>query len=82
MVDFPGGPVVKNPPAGAGDMSSIPGLGRFHNFWASTLEAMLCNMKSYRNEKLFTTTREQVPLIAIREKAHMQQRRPSAAKKK
>ena len=26
--DFPGGPVVKNPPANAGDMSSILGLGR------------------------------------------------------
>ena len=25
---FPGGPVVKNPPANAGDMSWIPGLGR------------------------------------------------------
>ena len=26
--DFPCGPVVKNPPASAGDMGSIPGLGR------------------------------------------------------
>ena len=26
--DFPGGTVVKNPPANAGDMGSIPGLGR------------------------------------------------------
>ena len=26
--DFPGGTVVKNPPASAGDMDSIPGLGR------------------------------------------------------
>ena len=25
--DFPGGPVVKNPPANAGDMGSIPGQG-------------------------------------------------------
>ena len=25
---FPGGSVVKNPPVNAGDMSSIPGLGR------------------------------------------------------
>ena len=24
---LPGGPVVKNPPANAGDMGSIPGLG-------------------------------------------------------
>jgi len=28
--DFPGGSVVKNPPADAGDMGSTPGLGRFH----------------------------------------------------
>ena len=27
---FPGGSVVKNPPAGAGDTGSIPGWGRFH----------------------------------------------------
>ena len=25
--DFPGGPVVKNMPANAGDMNSVPGLG-------------------------------------------------------
>ena len=28
--DFPGGPAVKNPPANAGDMGSIPGPGRFY----------------------------------------------------
>ena len=28
--DFLGGSVVKNPPANAGDTSSIPGLRRFH----------------------------------------------------
>ena len=28
--DFPGGVVVKNPPANAGDMGSSPGLGRSH----------------------------------------------------
>ena len=27
---FPGGAVVKNPPASAGDMGSSPGPGRFH----------------------------------------------------
>ena len=26
MVGFPGGPAVKDPPANAGDMGSIPGL--------------------------------------------------------
>ena len=28
MQGFPGGSVVKNPPANTGDMGSIPGLGR------------------------------------------------------
>ena len=28
MRDFPGGSVVKNPPANAGDAGSVPGLGR------------------------------------------------------
>ena len=27
---FPGGTVVKNPPANAGDMGSSPGPGRYH----------------------------------------------------
>ena len=33
--DFPGGPVVKNPPANAGDRGSIPGPGRSHVPWSS-----------------------------------------------
>ena len=33
--DFLGGPVVKNPPANAGDMGSIPGPGRSHMPWAN-----------------------------------------------
>ena len=33
--DFPGGPVVKNPPANAGDMGSIPSSGRFHMPWGN-----------------------------------------------
>ena len=32
---FPGGPVVKNPPANAGHMGLIPGLGIFHMPWGS-----------------------------------------------
>ena len=34
-LDFPGGAVVKNPPANAGDTGSIPGLGRSHMPWSS-----------------------------------------------
>ena len=33
--DFPGGTVVKNPPANAGDMGLIPGLGRSHMPWSN-----------------------------------------------
>ena len=33
--DFPGGPVVKNPPANAGDTDSTPGGGRFHVPWVT-----------------------------------------------
>ena len=32
---FPGGPVVKNQPANAEDMGSIPCLGRPHMLWSS-----------------------------------------------
>ena len=32
---FPGGSVVKNPPASAGDTGSIPGLGRSHQLWSN-----------------------------------------------
>ena len=33
--DFPGGTMVKNPPANAGDTGSIPGPGRSHMPWSS-----------------------------------------------
>ena len=32
---FPGGLVVKNPPANAGDMGSISTPGRFHMLWGT-----------------------------------------------
>ena len=31
--DFPGDPVVKNPPANAGNTGSIPDPGRFYMLW-------------------------------------------------
>ena len=33
--NFPGGAVVKNPPANAGDMGLSPGLGRSHMLWSN-----------------------------------------------
>ena len=35
LVGFPGGSVVKNPPANAGDTDSIPGPGRSHIPWSN-----------------------------------------------
>ena len=38
-MDIPGGPVVKNLPANAGDMGSVPDLGRFHMPWSNSVLA-------------------------------------------
>ena len=43
---FPGGTVVKNPPANAGHMGSIPGLGRSH------MPRSNHNKRSHHDEKL------------------------------
>ena len=57
FLDLPGGPVVKNPPANAGDMGSIPGSGRFHMPQSNQahvlqlLKLMLCHTESHHNEK-------------------------------
>ena len=60
--DFPGGTVVKNPPASAGDTGSIPGPRRSHMPQSSEarapqllkptrLEPMLFDKRSHHNEK-------------------------------
>ena len=59
--DFPGGPVVENPPANAGDTGLILHLGRSHKPWGNSpcaattepmcLEPVLCNKRSHRNAK-------------------------------
>ena len=61
-VDLSGSPVIKNLPASAGDMGSVPGPGRshmqgatkpvYHHHWAHSLEPMLCNQGSQHNEKI------------------------------
>ena len=61
-LDFPGGPVVKNPPASARDVGSIPGPGRVHVLWgqlslcagtteACTPEPVLSSKSGRRSEK-------------------------------
>lgn len=39
VMDFPGGSLVKNPPAKGGDMGLIPGPRRFHVPWGSQVHA-------------------------------------------
>ena len=64
--DFLGGPVVKNPPANAGDAGSNPG-------WGAGIPHAVGHLS------LHATTREQPPLSKTREKPAPQPR-PSTAK--
>ena len=89
---FPGGAVVENLPANAGDTGSSPGLGRFHmprSNWAH--EPQLLSLRVW---SLCSTTREATtvrgPRTAMKsgphlpqlEKALAQKRRPNTAKNK
>ena len=81
--DFPGGAVVKNPRASAGDTGSSPGPGRTHmprNNWArepqllkpARLEPVFRNKRSHRNEKPAHGNEEQPPLAAATKTQHSQ----------
>ena len=89
---FPGGTVVENLPANAGDMGSIPGLGRSHmprSKWAR--EPQLLSLRVW---SLCSATREAAtvrgPRTAMKsgprspqlEKALTQKQRPSTAENK
>ena len=89
---FPGGAVVENPPANAGDTGSSPGLGRSHmpqSSWAR--EPQLLSLRIW---SLCSTTREAAivrgprtamksgPRLPQLEKALAQKRRPNTAKNK
>ena len=88
---FPGGAVVKNLPANAGDTGSSPGLGRSHMPWSNyTHEPQLLSLRIW---SLCSTTGEattmrgphtamkSVPHSPQLEKALAQKRRPNTAKK-
>ena len=92
ILGFPGGAVVENLPANAGDTGSSPGLGRSHmpqSGWAR--EPRLLSLRVW---SLCSATREAArvrgprtakksgPRLLQLEKAHKQQRRPNAAKNK
>ena len=89
---FPGGTVVENPPANAGDMGSSPGLGRSHMLRSN--RAREPQLLSLRVWSLCSATREAAivrgPRTVIKsgphspqlEKALAQKRRPNTAKNK
>ena len=75
---FPGGAVVENPPASAGDTGSSPGLGRSHmprSSWArepqltepARLEPVLRNKRGRDSERPAHRDEEWPPLAATRE---------------
>ena len=86
---FPGGAVVKNLPANAGDTGLSPGLGRSHMLWSNWAhEPQLLSLRVW---SLCSTTREATtvrgPRTAMKsgprslqlEKALAQKRRPNTA---
>ena len=79
---FPGGLVVKNLPANAGDTGSIPGLGRSHMPWSSKAHVphllKLTHVKPVSSTREavamrspHATTREKPPLATTRESPHI-----------
>ena len=88
---FPGGAVVENLPANAGDTGSSPGLGRSHMPWSNwAREPQLLSLRVW---SLCPATREAAivrgprtamksgPCLPQLEKALVQKRRPNTAKK-
>ena len=85
--DFPAGAVDKHPPANAGGVDLILGLGKSqcqratnplcHNYWACTLEPVFCNKRCSHNDRLTYWKEEWSPPAAIRKSPHTA-RRPSA----
>ena len=89
---FPGGAVVENLPANAGDMGSSPGLGRSHmprSYWAREPQLLsLCvwSLCSATGEAAIVrgprTAMKSGPRSPQLEKALAQKRRPNTAKNK
>ena len=82
LQDIPGGPVVENPPATAGDMSLIPGPGRFpmlrsNEAPASQLLKPLCLEPVQQGEAPQCTPKDSSSGSPQLQKVHMEQQRPS-----
>ena len=81
---FPGGAVVENLPANAGDTGSSPGLGRSHMPWSNwAREPQLLSLRSARREAAIVrgprTAMKSGPHLPQLEKALAQKRRPNTA---
>ena len=86
-VGFPGGAVVENLPANAGDTGSSPGLGRSHMPWSNwAREPQLLSLCSATREAAIVrgprTAMKSGPRSPQLEKALAQKQRPNTAKNK
>ena len=89
---FPGGAVVENLPANAGDMGLSPGLGRSHMPWSNwarepqLLSLCVWSLCSTAREAAIVrgprTAMKSGPRLPQLEKALAQKRRPNTAKNK
>ena len=92
MRGFPGGAVVENPPANAGDTGSSPGLGRSHmprSNWAREPQLLSLHVwspcsatREAATVRAQCTTMKSGPHLPQLEKALAQKRRPNTAKNK
>ena len=91
VLDIPGGPLAKNPPASEGDTGLIPGLGRYlgaTNYWAQTPQPLMLEhprahapqQEKPLQREAYTPQERGAP--AGPKKARVQKRGPSAAKTK
>ena len=84
----PGGPVIRNPLANAGDTGSIPGLGRFHgatklthyNYFACTPEPASGSYGSLQTSSLRSAGREVPALRGLHAAAKAQRSQESTSK--
>ena len=66
---FPGSSVVQNPPASAGDMGSIPGLGRSHVPWSIVAHVPLLSLCS-RTQKSQLLKPHALELVLSNKRSH------------
>ena len=87
---FPGGAVVENPPANAGDTGSSPGLGRSHmprSNWARESQLLslrvwsLCSATRGRNSERPAHRDEEWPLLAATRESPRTETKPQHSQK-